>query len=524
MLDDATPQMTLRDYTAIVVRRRVTVLVVLVVCLAAAAAVVGSTDRLYRASARAVVRSTSSSAVFGSSNPSVTEARRRISNEIAVIEGVEVRQRVRDALGLATLPPRAEGSSSAVDDIVSVAVVSSDPDLAAATANAYIDAYNAMKREQVVAGLARAVEELQGQITRLQVDIDDIDTSLAVDGISDQDRDRYESSRRELVAQQAVFQRTLDQRQVDSNLVDDPAQLVEPALAPTAPFQPTPLRTGLLGLFAGLVLGIAAALARDRFDQSIKEPSDIVKVGTVLPLLARVPPSTVDGSKAIAVLRGNEAGLENYRSLRTNMQFVAVDRDVKVVQVTSAIPGEGKTTTASNLAIVMAQTDAKVLLLDADLRKPMVHEAFGLAASTGLVDVLIGAPLDAVLQRVTDHLDVLPAGRVPVNPSEMLSSRRMGEVIGELRDRYDFIVVDSAPVLPVSDAAALSRHVDAVLTVVQVGRATVPQVRQAIATLDQVQAPLIGLVLNRVRSAREANYGYGYGYGRPGEAEKKSHG
>ena len=143
------------------------------------------------------------------------------------------------------------------------------------------------------------------------------------------------------------------------------------------PFQPTPLRTGALGLFVGLVLGALAALLRDRLDQAIKVPGDMAKVGTTLPTLAEVPPAP-DTSGGLASLRGdNDPAVETYRSLRTNMQFVAIDRDMKVVQVTSAIPGEGKTTTAANLAVVLAQADLRVLVLDADLRKPMVHEVFG---------------------------------------------------------------------------------------------------------------------------------------------------
>jgi len=520
MLDTPKPAMTLREYWTIVVRRRLIVAFAVLAAVGVALGVSFTTERLYRASASAIVRSTNATTVFGTASQASNDARRRIANEISLLEGVEVRQRVRDDLGLAVFPPQAQGTSNTTDDVVVVEVVSSDRVFAATVANAYIEAYNEVKRETAVNDLAKAVDELQGQISRLQDGVDAIDLVLDDPNLSSGDRDLQEAKRRELVAQQSVFQRTLDQRQVDANLVSSPAQLVQPATIPSEPFQPTPLRTGLLGLLAGLVLGLGAALLRDRLDQSIKVAADIEKVGTTLTVLAQVPPSSESGRQPISATKSVDPAVESYRSLRTSMQFVALDRAMKVLQVTSAIPGEGKTTTATNLAVVMAQAGTRVMLIDGDLRKPMVHESFGIGTEIGLVDNLVGLPIEGSVQHVADNLDVIPAGRVPANPSEMLSSRRMAEVVEALKDRYDFVIIDSAPVLPVSDAAALSRHVDGVLVVAQAGQSTAPQVRHAIAALDQVDAPLIGIVLNKARLA--AKDGYGYGYGSTGASRKQN--
>ena len=213
--------------------------------------------------------------------------------------------------------------------------------------------------------------------------------------------------------------------------------------------------------------------------------------------------------------------VEAYRGLRTNIQFLALDESINVIQITSSLAGEGKTTTATNLAVVLARAGHRVALVDADLRRPRIHEVFDVPPTPGLTDILLGtAPKDvvSVIKIGGEHrISVYTAGTIPSNPSEMLSGRRMKRILEQMGEHYDFVIVDSAPILPVSDSVAVAGFVDAVVVVAHAGRVTKGDVQETLERLDRVAAPVIGLVLNQARAAKNDVYAYG-GYGTLGTA------
>lgn len=213
---------------------------------------------------------------------------------------------------------------------------------------------------------------------------------------------------------------------------------------------------------------------------------------------------------------------EAFRTIRTNLQYVDVDNPPKAVVVTSSMPGEGKSTTACNLAIAIAQGGARVLLLEADLRRPRVAEYLQVDGSRGLTDVLVGRlPLpQSVIRWQRGLLDLLPAGTIPPNPSELLGSRHMASMVQELRKRYDMIIIDAPPLLPITDAAILSTIVDGAILVARHGVTRRDQLHSAAEALHQVNAPVLGTVLNFVPARKGRAYGYGYGYGYGYEAPK----
>jgi capsular exopolysaccharide synthesis family protein len=205
--------------------------------------------------------------------------------------------------------------------------------------------------------------------------------------------------------------------------------------------------------------------------------------------------------------------LEAFRSLRTSIQLLGVDRPLGVFQFTSPLAGEGKTTTVSNLGLVLASAGQRVIVIDCDLRRPRLNDTFGLPRSPGLVSVLSGdvSLADAIRpvpQR--ERLALLAAGPLPPNPSELLGSKRVSQLIFQLQSEFDLVLLDSPPVLPITDAAVLSRWVDATVLVAAEGKTTRSQLQAALQVLRQVDAPLAGVVLNRARA--EGGYGYGYGY------------
>jgi capsular exopolysaccharide synthesis family protein len=293
------------------------------------------------------------------------------------------------------------------------------------------------------------------------------------------------------------------------------ATVVKPASVPTVPVSPRPKINLALGLLVGLALGVGAAVLRESLDTTVKGPDDISAL-TASPLLGIIPEdSDARVSPLISAEQGNLRA-EAYRQVRTNLQFVDVERSIKSVVVTSAIPDEGKSTTACNLAIAFARTGARVVLVEADLRRPRTADYLGVEGAVGLTNVLLGqVSVGDVLQTWgTLPLKVLPSGPIPPNPSELLGSRPMAELVTLLGAHADIVILDAPPLLPVTDAAVLSTVCDGALIVARFGHTRRDQLTAAEQAVGKVGGRIVGVLLNRVpRRGGGSNYGYGYGYG-----------
>ena len=204
---------------------------------------------------------------------------------------------------------------------------------------------------------------------------------------------------------------------------------------------------------------------------------------------------------------------EAYRSIRTNLQFAGAGKPIKIISFTSATPGEGKSTTISNIAVAMAQDNKRVLLMDCDMRKPIQHKKFGLK-NKGLSNcIATGVSFSEVVQHnVFENLDVLPSGPVPPNPSELLGSEKMDELLKEAAEGYDYVLIDMPPVLPVTDAAVLAPKVDGVVYVVASGAISPEEAKYSKERLNQAGANILGVILNKMPKQHGAGYGYYYYY------------
>ena len=273
----------------------------------------------------------------------------------------------------------------------------------------------------------------------------------------------------------------------------------------------------LLGILVGLLLGLGAAFFLEYLDQTIKSVADIERsVGT--PVLGRIPQEPkltgANGRRGEIViltkLSADDPAVEAYRALRTNVTFVGAERPVQFITLTSPGPGEGKSTTAANLALVLAQGGSKTLLIDGDLRRSQVHRAFGLVREPGLTDVLIGGARlrEAIRPEVTTNLDVLPSGQAPPNPAELLGSDAMRRLVSDLRRDYEYIVMDTPPTLPVTDAAIVASVSDATILVMRSGETEESAAQRAVEQLRQVRARVAGAVLNGVSPRRDRYYSY----------------
>ncbi len=284
------------------------------------------------------------------------------------------------------------------------------------------------------------------------------------------------------------------------------------AVTPQAPISPRTKLNLVLGLLVGLGLGVGLSVLRNTLDRTVKGKDDAQAS-------ARAPVLTVVGDDPEATqhrLITHDAfspRAESFRQLRTNIRFLSVDHRLSSLVVTSAVAGEGKTTTACNLAIALAQAGESVVLIDADLRRPTVSDVFGLSSGVGLTSVLLGdLPIDEALQSWNEDLPlrVLSAGPLPPNPSELIGSTRMASLISSLTAGGVTVVLDSPPLLPVTDAALLARATDGGLVVTRAASTHTDQLASACESLRITGATVLGVVLNRVPRKRSSSYYGGY--------------
>jgi tyrosine-protein kinase len=293
------------------------------------------------------------------------------------------------------------------------------------------------------------------------------------------------------------------------------AEIVDNAAVPGSAFSPQPVRNLGLGVLLGLLLGVGLAVVRELLDRSVRTAEDLAQVNAA-PVLGHI---TMDrqavGQRPDEALAGTSPWAESFRVLRTNMQYIEVDHDQKVFAVTSSLPGEGKTTMAVTLALALALTNQRVALVECDLRRPLIASRLGVDGAIGTTSVLIGqVSMHEAMQTVGQTgLQVLTCGPIPPNPSELLQSRAMETLLDQLRAEFDVVLLDSPPLLPVTDAALLAAQTDGAVVVVRHGKTSRDQLAHAVERLDQVDAKLLGMVLNMVPAKRAGGQAYGYGYG-----------
>src|SRR6266542_754940 len=316
--------------------------------------------------------------------------------------------------------------------------------------------------------------------------------------------------------QLAVLQQRLLDLQSSASVAQSSAEIVQRAEVPTSPVSPNKVRNGILALFAGLALGVGLAFLRERLDDRLKTRHEIERrLGA--PVLAAVPRlgSWRRGDSARLVMRTEPKSpvSEAYRTLGTNIQYLASKQPLKVVMVTSSLGGDGKTTTAANLAVALAQAGKRVILVSADLRRPRLHHFFGLANDVGLSNALSATISAAKLTREAGipTLRLINAGPVPDDPAALLGSQQTGEFIDGLRQVSDFVIIDTPPVLAVADASILAPLVDGAVLVMDAEQSSRSALGQARDQLENAGANIIGAVYSNFEPGPSAYYPY-YNY------------
>jgi polysaccharide biosynthesis transport protein len=499
----------LRDYLRVLQRRKTTIALTTLVIVGAALAFSFLQTPIYEGTAEVLVRPrTSEQVVTPNANQTPADPQRSIDTEIKVLQSRTVEDAVRSKLGRV---PDVSASSAGQTDVISISVRNTNARRAARDANVYAATYLDVRRKQAEDDFLSAGKDVQAKVNDLQRQID----ALGLAGSP-----AIDAQRNSLEQQQSYYRQQLDQLQVSAQISQSGGgQLVSRATAPSSPVAPNKIRNALLALALGLLLGIGFAFLREYLDDSIRSKEDLERTTGGLPVLGLIPALSTwknhETSFLVTAAQPKSSAAEAYRSLRTSVQFLGLDRPIHSLLVTSPTKEEGKTTTLTNLAVSVAQTGQRVILLDCDLRRPRIHEFFGLSNGSGLTSVLLGTdPLAEAVQPVKGYpsLALLASGPQPPDPSELLSSQRTRELFDALRSRCDLLLIDSPPVLPVTDPLVLSAIADSTLLVVAAGQTTKRALHRAVELLTQIDAPLMGTVLNEVGSESAYAYGYADGY------------
>lgn len=293
--------------------------------------------------------------------------------------------------------------------------------------------------------------------------------------------------------------------------------VIEPAQVSYSPVSPDITMNVLLAAAVGFTLAFGAALLLEYFDDTVKTSDDLRQAFNLSVLGGVVRVKGKDGRDKLVTTQGLFSSLaEAYRLVRTNIQFMAIDQSIKTIMITSPNPGEGKSTTVANLAIIMAQADLKTIVVDSDLRKPMLHKLFRLSNSTGITDLLRSPELniESYLKATeVDNLQAITSGPLPPNPTELLGSQRMAELLHRLQDMADVVIFDSPPVLAVTDATVLANRMDGTILVCKAKQTRRATVKEALNRLHKGDVNLLGAVMNQIpRSAAYYYYSQTYGY------------
>jgi polysaccharide biosynthesis transport protein len=521
---------TLRDYLAVVWRRKWLVLLVIVVATGVAYGLSAMQTKMFSAASQLIYENTVDLAnpLSGSTYVDPTLRTVELQSVGTVISSPELKKRANALIvaeyGAGSLKTGYTVGSEVVagadqaagtttySSVVAITGESSDAELSAVVANSYAAAFISLRREQQQAQIRRA--------------IDAVDTSLK----------RITTKTQKASSDYIMLQQRLHDLQILKATANGGFRVVVPAAVPDAPFSPKPLRSAAIGLALGLFVAIGLAFLLEMLDTSVRTDVDVAEL-LRQPILARIPRISkrlLDQSALVTIAEPDGTSAEAFRMLRTNLAFMNVDGEVRSVVLTSCLQGEGKSVTVANLAVTLALGGKKVIVVDADLRRPRMHKYFGLQNDRGVSTVVTGqTQLNDSLQAVpvlpqtagngvgfTDwaagsdarsRMYVLASGPQTPNPGEIVSSKRLAGVIEALAQRADIVLVDSPAMLAVGDTPALADKVDGLLFLVEPDVVRKQTLAQAREQLDKLPCRLLGVIVAR-RKAGSSYYAPRYYY------------
>jgi len=456
---------------------------------------------------------------------SILSAERLTKTYQKLVKNREVLSAVIESLQLQLTPDELAGQVSSTADgdtqLLLISVIGTDPELAARIANEVAIQFSTYVRETSTSSDGQTLEQIDSTIAQIEAEITTAEVKIA------ELQAGPNASSQSVLDQIATLNATLDQLrptyatlittrseiQLRQAIAVDPVRVYETAFPPTAPFSPNLVVNLILAMIGGLIIASGFVILLEYLDNTVKMNADFVEM-TGGPMLAtiNVVSKLTPGRRQLFVLDQPKGGAaESIRLLRTNIEFASATREIATLGVTSPNPGEGKSTVAANLAVTLAQAGFVTALVDADLRRPTLHRLFETGNDRGLSTLLTMPDRPwtwASRETMVPNLSVIPAGPLPPNPADLLSLERLRQILGEMRTTFDVIVIDTPPILAVSDPLIIAAHVDGMIIVAAGGKTRLDALRRAAQTLHSGAIRVIGVVINQQSSKSKDGYYY----------------
>lgn len=478
--------------------------------------------RLYQASSWVVVKEKplESSVLEQTISELSSQPERSLQTHVELLRTKEMAKKVIEALqlelGVGELMGRIDVQPVSNTNIIEIKATDRYPERARDIANLYAQVYQEWRRSENIREISKARSEVWSVLQSTKDEAIDLSRQI-------EQRFGNQAIPEELKVEQQIaynyyvdLQRIYRELSISEDLMSGGLEVIADEDVPDSPVSPRPVRNGVLAFFLGSVLGLGLAFLVDYLDDTIESREEVIRLYEI-PVLGEIPryrelENQQRRSSLVMVTEPKSPIAEAFRALRTNIQYVNYEKNLKSLAVTSAGPSEGKTFVVVNLAVSLAEAGHRVLVICSDMRRPAIHEFFHLRNQEGLSTVLVGSkPLEECIQNTgKTNLRVLTSGPLPPNPSELVGSRRMNEVLAKSKALADLVLIDTPPTLAVSDTAVLAPRADGVLIVVGLGTSKRDEARKAKDLLLQVKSNLVGAVLNNVEEAR--SYGYYHYY------------
>jgi receptor protein-tyrosine kinase len=492
----------LRDYLKIIRARMGLGIIGVVVVLALAMAWSFTQKPTYHSQSQVIVleQQNSGAILLGSAQDQVPiqPDQAFVLTQAEVVQSTGIAAKVIDSLRLNTTPAlllhRVTASTDGQSNVVTIDVTDASPAAAARVADAFATAYLNWSRDNQVASIKAAADQIQQRLT---------DAQAQVNALAKQKNPQSAATQAALQAAETLrtsLSSKLEQLRINQQLATGSASILASAAVESTPISPSHTRDASLGLAVGLLAGLGLMFLAEQLDTKIRTGEELEQIYGA-PVIGTIPTEKFgknEVSRLTLVQKPGSSAAEAYRSLRIGLDFINFERDIKTLLVTSAVPSEGKSTLAANLAVALAQAGNTVVLLSCDFHRPATSTFFDLKGTVGLSDVLTGSHgIGDALQKPegVERLSVVVAGPVPPNPSELLGSSRMEAIVGALRESADWIILDAPPVLAVADAAAVARLADGVLLVTRVGTTKREEATAARDRLANIGARILGLAV-----------------------------
>jgi succinoglycan biosynthesis transport protein ExoP len=394
--------------------------------------------------------------------------------------------------------------------LIEISVVTIDPIMSANLANAVAAIFSNQIQEIQAERFSQSKVALDEQLSSTEIQIADIESQIRT-AMMQEDKDRLESKATQYRALYSSLLDSYEQIQLSEAQSVSSVTQMELASPDYIAVKPKVLRNSILAAILGFLLTAGVIFIKELLDDTIKTP-DEMSSKFKLPVLGMINHHDIETEGPISITDPRSPTAEAYRSLRTNVYYARVDQPLRTIIVTSSEPGEGKTTTLGNLGAVMAQNGSNVVLCDCDLRRPRLHKVFGLSNRHGLSALFLqtNTDIENIKQKTkVNNLAVISSGLIPPNPAELLGSKKMQGIVNNLKDASDIVLLDTPPILAVTDAAVLASTIDGVIIVVRLGKTHAAALRQTLDLFQKVNAPILGIVINDIAVSKSA-YGNKY--------------